>query len=185
MRKVSVSCLLSGPRGRLRVFVAAAFLSVLFCPRRREIRMARIQARAARFLFPASAINKYDTHIVGPSATTLFVAARRRYRVASMHFDDACAVAWLETRALRRWMQKSQDGDPFAVHTLRGRKCVANDAMRSTTAAHDAKRIGCATRTEKCSRGRGASALLARTGRRRRDACQAPSPRQRPTPSPR
>jgi len=66
--------------------------------------------------------------------------------------DNAYAVAWLETRALRRWMQKSQDGDPFAVHTLRGRKCVASDAMRSTAAAHDAKRIGCATRTQKCSR---------------------------------
>ena len=120
-----------------------------------------------------------------PVPVSLFVVARRRYRVASMHQDVACAVAWLETRALRRWMQKSQDGDPFAVHTLRARKCVASDAMRSTAAAHDAKRIGCATRTEKCSRGRGASALLARTGRRRRDACQAPSPRQRPTPSPR
>ena len=102
-----------------------------------------------------------------PAPVSLFVATRRRYRVASMHLDDACAVAWRETRALRRWMQKSQDGDPFAVHTPRVRTCVASDAMRSTAAAHDAKRIGCATRAQKCSRGRGASAPLAPARRHR------------------
>ena len=108
-----------------------------------------------------------NTHTSCQLRVSLFSCQFVFARAALMLRDNACAVAWLETRALRRWMQKSQDGDPFAVHTLRARKCVASDAMRSTAAAHDAKRIGCATRTQKCSRGRGASAPLAR---------QTPSP---------
>ena len=182
--KVSVSCLLSGPRAVDRAFsLRLLFFGVILSEETYRLRDPCKTIVCARTLAVRD-IDKTRTSSA-PVPVSLFVAARSRYRVALVLRDNACAVTWLETRALRRWMQKSQDGDPFAVHTLRGRKCVANDAMRSTTAAHDAKRIGCATRTEKCSRGRGASALLARTGRRRRDACQAPSPRQRPTPSPR
>ena len=93
-----------------------------------------------------------NTHTTCQLRVSLFSCRFILARAASMRLDDACAVVLLATRALRRWMQKSQNGDPFAVHTLRGRKCVASDAMRSTAAAHDAKRIGCATRTQKCSR---------------------------------
>ena len=118
-----------------------------------------------------------NTHTSCQRRVSLFSCQFVFARAALMLRDNACAVAWLETRALRRWMQKSQDGDPFAVRTLRARKCVASDAMRSTAAAHDAKRIGCATRIQKCGRGRGASAPLADTGRRRRDPRPTPSPR--------
>ena len=150
MCRVSACIVFALGTRRRPLFVAAAF--VRFYSVRGDLESSRpVQNDRLRPARQPSAIRQ-NTSIVAASARISIRcnSASLQSRIDAFRQPMCSGVAW--NARLATLDAKMCGWRSICCGYAARRKYVASDAMRSTAAAHDAKRIGCATRTRKCSR---------------------------------